>query len=381
MTEIILAVGVLNGFVLGAVLFTLRNGRESATRLFGFILILIALIILENLLIVMGGHLTFPHLLRTTDGLILLLFPSIYLYSILVTEKGRVLDKSDLLHVVPFVLFTMGLIPYYTLDGEAKIRYTDSDNIILFGYLKAISGLVYFPLSLRRVIKFKRGIKKEELPNNNYDNINWFYRVLLTLCLIAIVSLLSFTLESLGSNRFTESDTLTSILLTATFYANGFVLIRNPFILWGTKEINYAQERLVQSEKASKRKYKNSPLTQAQQQEYLSLLISIMEKDEVYTNPVLSPLDLQQLSGIKSQYITEVLNVVLGQNFYEFVNAYRVEKLKGLIQNTDQEHKTLLGLGLEAGFNSKSSLNRIFKQFTGQTPSQFKKEVSKARLS
>jgi AraC-like DNA-binding protein len=39
--------------------------------------------------------------------------------------------------------------------------------------------------------------------------------------------------------------------------------------------------------------------------------------------------------------------------------------------NPSEKHKSLLGIALDAGFNSKSSFNQVFKQHTGKTPSEY----------
>jgi transcriptional regulator GlxA family with amidase domain len=43
-----------------------------------------------------------------------------------------------------------------------------------------------------------------------------------------------------------------------------------------------------------------------------------------------------------------------------------------LIRNPSKKHLTLAAIGFEAGFNSVSSFNKIFKETTSYTPSQFK---------
>jgi len=50
----------------------------------------------------------------------------------------------------------------------------------------------------------------------------------------------------------------------------------------------------------------------------------------------------------------------------------RVEEAKLYLTDTDFSNYTLVAIGLEAGFNSKSAFNNSFKKITGQTPSQFK---------
>jgi AraC-like DNA-binding protein len=70
-----------------------------------------------------------------------------------------------------------------------------------------------------------------------------------------------------------------------------------------------------------------------------------------------------QLSG--------VINQVHGKNFYEFVNLYRINEVKRLLTDPKNKHLKLISIAYDAGFNSKASFNRIFKQMTNMTPSKF----------
>ena len=52
------------------------------------------------------------------------------------------------------------------------------------------------------------------------------------------------------------------------------------------------------------------------------------------------------------------------------------EEVKNKINHPDYQKFSVLGIAFEAGFNSKSAFNRVFKNITGQTPTQFKKQHS-----
>ena len=374
MITTILIIGVLNGLTLGVLLVTIRNGNPTATKMFGFILVLIALLILESLLIQTNVHLSFPHLLRTTDGVFLLILPALYFYAQLATGSKKRLEKVDLLHILPFLLFTFFLIPYYSLDGSTKLTYTESNNneIAILGYLKALSGIIYFTLTTVHIMRFRKNVKENQLPPTNFQNVSWFFRILMLLIAIGLISLISFTLENLGITLLVDSDTTSSLLLTMGFYVNGFVLIRNPYILWDRDQT----ELSLSKKKDSKPKYRHSPLTNEQMGKYLQILLRQMKENKAYKNKDLNPKTLEEITGIKSYYITEVINTLLERNFYEFVNEYRVDEVKTLITDKKNNHITLLALAHEAGFNSKASFNRIFKIYVGMSPSAFKKKHS-----
>ena len=68
-----------------------------------------------------------------------------------------------------------------------------------------------------------------------------------------------------------------------------------------------------------------------------------------------------------------MINSKFGQNFYDFVNHYRIEEAKSIMVSNTDDKKTILEILYEVGFNSKSAFNNAFKKNTGKTPSEFKR--------
>jgi len=91
-------------------------------------------------------------------------------------------------------------------------------------------------------------------------------------------------------------------------------------------------------------------------------------------------LTLQKLAdrlSISPHHLSQIINDKIGQNFFDFINSYRIEEAKKLLLDPRGELLTILAISEETGFNSKSSFNNAFKKYTGQTPSQFKQEMLK----
>lgn len=108
---------------------------------------------------------------------------------------------------------------------------------------------------------------------------------------------------------------------------------------------------------------------------YLEALRNYMVKEKPFLEPKISIAELSHRTHIPVNQLSKIINEQLGMNFFDFINSYRVEEFKQLAHDSQFEHFTLLGLAFEAGFNSKSTFNAIFKKFTQQTPSEYVREL------
>jgi AraC-like DNA-binding protein len=110
-------------------------------------------------------------------------------------------------------------------------------------------------------------------------------------------------------------------------------------------------------------------------EEHYQKLMDAMANQKFYLNP---DLNLEMLAAnveLSAGYLSQIINKKEKVNFYDFVNRYRVEEAKKIIADPKFNHYSLLAIGQEAGFNSKSTFNAAFKRYAGATLSQFKKDV------
>ena len=101
-----------------------------------------------------------------------------------------------------------------------------------------------------------------------------------------------------------------------------------------------------------------------------------MEEDKLYLNPNLSLHVLAQHTGLAQKNISAVLNQHLNKSFNEYVNKYRVGEFKKKILQPGLDHLTITGIAFECGFNSQATFQRTFKEFTGMSPTEFRKTAS-----
>ncbi|WBA43819.1 helix-turn-helix domain-containing protein [Hymenobacter canadensis] len=96
-----------------------------------------------------------------------------------------------------------------------------------------------------------------------------------------------------------------------------------------------------------------------------------LEQERLYLNPTLTLAELSAHTGLAPRLISFTVNNGFGQSFNDLVNGYRVAEVKRRLATPDAQRLTLLGIAFESGFNSKTTFNRIFKQFTGAAPRDY----------
>jgi AraC-like DNA-binding protein len=99
-----------------------------------------------------------------------------------------------------------------------------------------------------------------------------------------------------------------------------------------------------------------------------------MEVDHLHRDANLSLWALAKHTGASSNYISQTLNEVMGESFFDFVNSYRIAEAKTLLATTNE---SVLNITYDVGFNARSSFYNAFKRHTGQTPTSYRKNLSK----
>ncbi len=104
-----------------------------------------------------------------------------------------------------------------------------------------------------------------------------------------------------------------------------------------------------------------------------------MKAKRYFEDPELGLQVLAEKVNLTPHELSRVINTGLKKSFTDFVNEYRVQDAVKKMQHPGYQHMTLLGIGFEAGFNSKTTFNRIFKEITGKSPSEYKNDLKKQR--
>ncbi|AWG23810.1 helix-turn-helix domain-containing protein [Flavobacterium kingsejongi] len=105
---------------------------------------------------------------------------------------------------------------------------------------------------------------------------------------------------------------------------------------------------------------------------YFKKLETLCEVHQIYRDSTLNREKVAAQLGISAGYVSQLVNAITGDNFANFINNYRVEAVKKMIFDSDFENYSLLAIGLESGFTSKTTFYDAFKKATGMTPNSFR---------
>ncbi len=134
------------------------------------------------------------------------------------------------------------------------------------------------------------------------------------------------------------------------------------------------QEQETSEKNVVLQQHKKSSLDLQDQEKYMNRILNYMEKEKPYLDHEIKQSDIADKLSMSVHLFSEILNTCFKKNFNNFINLYRIDEAKQLMKNPKFEHYKILAIGYEAGFPSKTSFNRVFKNLVGLTPSEYQKK-------
>ncbi len=305
--------------------------------------------------------------------------PLLYLYVRTFAERAARLRPSDAWHAVPFVAAALFFVPLWGASGPEKLAVLRAPGLafqtralVVINPLKMLLGAGYLALV---VAVLRRATRRAE-GGAPADRVRLRWLQTLTAGVVAMlgVSVVLYALggraAGVGMDPDAPFDDLTLLAVTVFVYAIGYFALRQP-------EITTAAPEPAPDEPAAE-PYARSGMTAEEAGRYRDRLVALMETEHLYRRGDLTLPDLAGALGVTPHNLTEVLSTQLGQTFYEVVNGYRVREVQARLADPAFADWTVLAIGMEAGFNAKSSFNAAFKRHAGMTPSEYRRQRAEA---
>ena len=319
------------------------------------------------------------------------LIPVFLLYGLLSVSPKQVIQKqwwwiaADTVAFSVFIVVDFSLLTQYTPQTLEELYRTPPLIYHIFykgHFLFVIVSLLWF---LKKISKYQQQIKTHYsfIDPIQLHWLRWIAQIYLVTHLLSLIIFLLYNFNILFTNNIEiVYNILNGTIVIATFYTS-YQGIKHYSItefyqpqeekhgLNPTQQL--APEKAVITEEKSLEKYQTSSLTDETMQQLHRQLISLLEEEQIYLEPKLQLQEVAQQLEVSTHVLSQTINSLSQKTFYHLINGYRVAHLQTLLQDETQKQFTILALGLESGFNSKASLNRIFKQHTGQTPREYQK--------
>lgn len=311
-------------------------------------------------------------------GILPLMFltgPLLYLYVSSLTIENFRLKLILFLHLIPFLLValhrsTINVVPVVSTPDLAenpnylynKIYYT----------LLIISVFAYWFFGLKLILKHRKNIPLYFSNYSSKNTLTWLIFVLSLFLVLFITSFLVFYISNVLALGMIPYSTLTFNLTIFTFIMVYFGINQSAIYEMQYGRFNNLQQPVDANNSGAK--YIGSALTEEQICELSETIINYLQDKKPYLN---NDYNLQMMAddlAISKHNLSQVINSGQKKNFYKFINEFRVEEVKEKLTNPTYQHYSILGIALECGFNSKTSFNRIFKEETGYTPTDFIKK-------
>lgn len=356
-------IGIAQSIFSAFLLFTKRN-NTLPDRILAYWMIFIGLELLHMLFEIMGSSL---HLYTSNFGFYSLTFgPFLYLYVSKLTQENARFKPWDLIHFAPYLVFSLVHLIFFTnralLLGELELDQGWFLLVILRVVTLFVSLTVYSFLALRQIGMHRKSIKDNYSFESSRITLKWLTHIIVIFMVTYVLLIINNLSGNIAQLFFHTSHLIPAIGLTFFCFSLSYYGFNQPVLFQKSVVIGEGMEADGQG------------LTPAQRKNYLKQLDKYLKAEKPYLNSELTIGELADQIKIPRSYLTEVLKCELNKNFFTLIQDYRIEEVKQKLLDQELSHEPVLQVALSCGFNSKSSFNALFKQYTGTTPSQFRKE-------
>ena len=308
------------------------------------------------------------------------LAPLFWLYVVLLTSSADQKPARLAWHfALPGASVAMTFVVLASPAGFRETLYTAEPDlgsawsrtlVLLTGLLQlAVFPQIafYLILILRRLARFRLRLRDYYSSTERHE-LRWIY----VLGGLGAAFWLGMALLLFGALGFEEVPPAISNLASLS----GFALVA-ALTLWGLRQrpplAPEPTDDPAPPAAQTSGKYEKSALSPEASERLSRKLRSAMEVDQLHRDANLSLWALARQIGASSNYISQTLNEVIGESFFDFVNSYRIAEAKTLLATTNA---SVLNITYEVGFNARSSFYNAFKRHTGQTPTSYRKNMS-----
>ena len=342
-----------NSLLIGLLFLTIKSKNKKGNIYLGLFLFGISINLFNDFIIIFGLEDKFDISLFVLEPFLFIL-PFLFFY-LLVTINKKVREWH-------YLLFLPGVIHNLLLHFP---------NVFTENTITIYETIIYLLEIILTVYAFKVLKNHHKSLSNYYSDFEnktliWLKSIFVLNVLVHFFNISTFIID-ISSFRIIELtiDTLTLVLFMFMIYWIAYNGLSQPEIFKKRLFLGTDNNTDLSISKESKEASLETDIQKFNE------IKNKIEKRELYINPKLNLRSLSSELNIKERELSRLINEYGKVNFYQFVNEYRIEKFKQLVQSSKFHQFTLLGLANEAGFSSKSTFYATFNKFEGMSPNQY----------
>ena len=335
---------------------------------------------------------------------ILAICPLFYLYVVSLTQQEFTFNSKKLIHFIPALVFFLLNTPVFAIltpeqskwfiingfneIGSNKLLAYISYIYFIWNYGVFALQIVFYIYLIGKELFYHKQKIKELFSNLHQKSLNWLIWCTGLFFILLLINNTLLQTDAVDDIYVRIAYNVAMIVITAFL---GFAGLQQIDIYQGISDddIFYIDDNLVfekenlnkenkptnvHTKGGSSSKYKKSALSDIEKENIVNILGGLMLTKKLYLNPDLKMTDIAAEISLPRKHISQVINEKMNDNFYHYVNRYRISEAKRLLKNPENIRFSIEGIAHQSGFNSRSSFYTAFKNETGVTPSRFLKE-------
>lgn len=351
-----------------------NNVNIKANRWLGFFIL--SIFILQAEALFYNDHLPNPHqhIYDIIDLIRYIIAPVFYFSIVYYVEPNRKWKSVDNLHFLfALLMLLLTILSFFVPVSEIKTpeeKELETKAILVFTIIFCLQVLPYCVAAYYKIANYQRNLLTYA-SNTERVNLGWLKKVVVCVIIITVLWLsdILFQLSEISE----ASDSVITVLYFLSIWYIAYHSLGQKELFTFSKEEKKEIEIIIHETEA-KPETKKKLIPDEKLPDYIQSLRDFMVVEKPHLDAEISLIRMADQFKTSPHQLSYLINTGFEENFFQFVNRYRVEEAKRMILDPAMNHLTLVGIAHEAGFNSKTVFNTTFRKITGKTPSGFKNE-------
>ncbi len=355
--------GAAHGIVLVLYIITSKVRNKKARFFLSLFVLAFSIDNVRQVFLESGVYNSYPQLVLIPGTWVATVSISFFFYIYYLLNPAAKTKPWQLLLLALLVLERLFYTTVIFSPAQLRLAFYKSTSYYFLDLVETSVGVILaLSLTWGAFRLLGKNLRNDNLKIQSIKGINYLRYLALALFFLSAVWLI--TEVSFMSAGKLEVFYPLWILMTITVYWIGYLGYRNSDELKGDLKLRAA-----------------IALDRKTLSYHLKKIRSALDHEKLYRKSELNLSYFAKHIGINQTYLSQLINDGMGTNFIDLVNRYRVEEVKRKLLDPANEHIKIIALAYESGFNSKSTFNKVFKDYTNLTPKGFRETSMTKRKS